>query len=74
MSDFDDKQRILDRYAHLTDDQLNDELDKAKDAIRKAEAVYQRHYLASDKDARETASMRFYNIQLAIRYRATNDK
>jgi hypothetical protein len=67
----DHTQRILDRYAHLTDDQLNDELDKAKEAIRKAEAVYMRHYLASDKDARETASMRFYNIQLALRYRGT---
>ena len=65
----DERQRILDRYAHLTDDQLNDELDKAKEAIRKAEVVYMRHGLASDKDAMETASIRCYNLQMVLRHR-----
>ena len=62
-------QRLIDRYAEYSTEQLNDMLDKAKQNIADANAVYMRHGLASDKDAMETASIRFYNLQMVLRHR-----
>lgn len=62
-------QSLIDRYAEYSIDELNDMLDKAKQKIADANAVYMRNGLASDKDAMETASIRFYNLQMVIRHR-----
>ena len=62
-------QNLIDRYAEYSIEQLNDMLDKAKQKIADANAVYMRHGLASDKDAMETASIRFYNLQMVLRHR-----
>lgn len=62
-------QSLIDSYAKYSIDELNDMLDNAKQNIADANAVYMRHGLASDKDAMETASIRFYNLQMVIRHR-----
>ena len=62
-------QSLIDLYAKYSIDELNDMLDNAKQKIADANAVYMRHGLASDKDAMETASIRFYNLQMVIRHR-----
>ena len=62
-------QHIIDLYAKYSVDELNDMLDKAKKKIADTNAVYMRHGLASDKDAMETASIRFYNLQMVLRHR-----
>ena len=62
-------QRIIDLYADKSIDELHDMLDASREAIRKADVVYMRHGLQSDKDAVETASIRFYNLQMVIRHR-----
>jgi len=66
-------QRLIDSYAKYSLDELNDMLDKAKQKIAKANEVYMRHGLASDKDAIETASIRFYNLQMVLRHRGNNE-
>jgi hypothetical protein len=66
-------QHIINRYAKYSIDELNDMLDKAKQKIADANAVYMRHRLASDKDAMETASIRFYNLQMVLRHRGSNE-
>ena len=67
MTDY--NQRIIDHYADKSIDELNDLLDASREAIRKADAVYMRNGLRSDKDAVETASIRFYNLQMVLRHR-----
>ena len=67
MTDY--NQRIIDHYADKSIDELNDLLDASREAIRNADAVYMRSGLRSDKDAVETASIRFYNLQMVIRHR-----
>ena len=71
MTDY--NQRIIDHYADKSIDELHDMLDASREAIRKADAVYMRHGLRSDKDAVETASIRFYNLQMVIRHRGNHE-
>lgn len=67
MSDY--HQRIIDLYADKSVAELNDLLDQAREQIRRADAEYMRSGLRSKKDAVETASNHFYNLQMVLRHR-----
>ena len=60
---------LIEFYAKYSLDELHDQLDQVKEKLKNANAVYMRTGLASDKDAIETASIRFYNLQIVIRER-----
>ena len=62
--------RIIQLYSECTLGELHDLLDEARDAIRKADQKYMQFGLRSDRDAMETASIRFYNLQMVIRSRS----
>lgn len=62
-------ERIIEHYADKSVPELNELLDQARAAMHRADAIYQRSRLRSDKDAIETASRRFYNLQVVIRNR-----
>ena len=66
--------RLFERYAQYTTEELHDQLDAAKARLDKANAVYMKSGLNSDKDAIETATMRFYDLQLVIRNRGEKEK
>lgn len=66
--------RIIDFYAANTIDELHDLLDEAKEDIAKANENHMRHGLASYKDAIETASRNFYNLQMVIRNRGVTQE
>lgn len=66
--------RLFERYAQYTTEELHDQLEAAKVRLDKANAVYMRSGLNSDKDAIETATMRFYDLQLVIRNRGEKEK
>ena len=62
--------RIIKLYSECTLGELHDLLNEARDAIRKADQKYMQFGLRSDRDAIETASIRFYNLQMVIRSRS----
>lgn len=66
-------ERIIEHYADKSVSELNELLDQARAAMHKADAIYQRSRLRSDKDAIETASIRFYNLQVVIRNRGESN-
>jgi len=66
-------QNIIDHYADKSVAELNELLDQARDRLHKADAIWQRDRLRSDKDAVETASIHFYNLQVVIRNRGKSN-
>lgn len=66
-------ERIIEHYADKSVSELKELLDQARDRMHRADAIYQRSRLRSDKDAIETASIRFYNLQVVIRNRGQNE-
>ena len=62
-------QSLIDRYAESSTEQLNDMLDKTKPKLTAANAVQIRHGLHYEKNAMETSSIRFYNLQMVLRHR-----
>lgn len=66
-NDYDE--RIIQSYSQYSIEELNDKLDEAKARIARANAVFMKSGLNSDKDAMESASIRFYNLQMVLRHR-----
>lgn len=66
-NDYDE--HIIASYSQYSIEELNDKLDEAKARIARANAVFMKSGLNSDKDAMETASIRFYNLQMVLRHR-----
>ncbi len=66
-NDYDE--RIINSYSQYSIEELNDKLDEAKARIDRANAVFMKSGLNSDKDAMESASIRFYNLQMVLRHR-----
>ena len=63
---------VIRSYDDTTLDGLHDMLDDAKQDIRKANEMFMSTGMSGYKDAKETASVRFYNLQVVIRHRMDN--
>ena len=62
-------ERIIESYSQYTLEELHDKLDDARARISSANEIFMKSGLNSDKDAIESASIRFYNLQVVIRNR-----
>lgn len=60
---------VIRSYDDTTLDGLHDMLDDAKEDIRKANELFMSTGMSRYKDAKETASIRLYNLQVVIRHR-----
>lgn len=63
---------VIRSYDDTELDGLHDMLDDAKEDIRKANEMFMSTGMSRYKDAKETASVRLYNLQVVIRHRMDN--